>query len=299
VGFRLKKNESASAGVRRIAREEIDDALALLEKKGADPAETVHELRKRLKKIRAVVRLVREELGEEVFRRDNRTLRDLGRTLSPARDAAVRVSALERLKEEYPDEYPDGDMAELRKRFAARHRDAVRRLRRGSALSSLAGELRRLRRRVRAWPLSREGFPCLEAGLRRSFKDGRDGETEAYRSRTDEAFHEWRKRAKGLRYHVELLQPVWPRVMDDVEKALHELTDHLGDDHDLGELSRALRASSEPSRGKKSTRRVLDLIGRRRSELQAKARPAGARIYSEKPRVFATRMESYWDAWRS
>ncbi len=37
-------------------------------------------------------------------------------------------------------------------------------------------------------------------------------------SRTDEAFHEWRKRAKDLRYHVDLLEPVWPEVMENVEK---------------------------------------------------------------------------------
>ena len=71
MAFRLKKNEGASVGARRIAREEIEEAIELTG--DSDSAEAVPEIRKRLKKVRAVVRLVRGELGEEIFRRENAT----------------------------------------------------------------------------------------------------------------------------------------------------------------------------------------------------------------------------------
>jgi len=297
MGFKLKKNESSSVGIRRLAREGIDGAIELLEDEQTGPSERVHELRKTFKKIRAVLRLVREELPDEVYRRENLLLRDLGRRLSAARDAAVRVAALDLLRKTYHEDFPAGEMAPIRKRLVGRQRSAVRRVRNRASLSRIARDLRDLRRRIRTWPLTQDGFPGIERGLERTYRQGRRAEDEAYAVRSDEAFHEWRKRAKDLRYHVAILEPVWPEVMEHVEESLHELTDRLGDDHDLGDLRRVLETA--PAGNSKSVGRVMDLISRRRSELQAEARPLATRIYAEKPGVFTARIEAYWEAWRS
>jgi CHAD domain-containing protein len=298
VGFKLRKKESAGAGIRRVAREEIEDALEILEKKNADPEESVHELRKHFKRIRAVLRLVRDEVGEDVYRRDNGAVRELGRHLASARDASVRASALDRLRSTYEKNFPADRVSPIRRALASRRRAALARLRRGSTLSSISRELEALRARVRTWPIRREGFFCLEPGLRRGYRQGRTAEADAYATREDDAFHEWRKRAKDLRYHVELLAPVWPEAMKDFEKTLHGLTDHLGDDHDFADLRRALTTSPKLAQADAAAT-VTELIDRRRSELQAAARPVGARIYAEKPRAFGRRIGSYWEAWRS
>ena len=49
----------------------------------------MHETRKALKRLRALVRLLREELGEQAFERENAALRDVARRLAGARDAEV------------------------------------------------------------------------------------------------------------------------------------------------------------------------------------------------------------------
>lgn len=299
MAYRLKKSESAGAGIRRIAREQIDEALDLLEEKDGDPEKTVHELRKRFKKIRAVARLVRDELGAEEYARSNETVRDLGRRLASVREGSVRASALERLRSTYEQDFPADRVSPIQKRLASRSRAALGRLKRGSTFPAIARELGGLRRRVRAWPIRREGFRCLEPGLRSGYRQGRERQAEAWASRTDEAFHDWRKRAKDLRYHAELLEPVWPETMKDVEKTLHTLTDFLGDDHDMADLRAALTTSSTLTGGVDGVTTVVELIDRRRSELQTAARPLGLRIYSEKPGAFSRRIESYWTAWRS
>jgi CHAD domain-containing protein len=299
MGFKLKKSESVGAGIRRVAREEIDAALELVEDRKADPEETVHELRKHFKKVRAVLRLVRDDLGEETYRRDNAAVRGLGRRLASARDAAVRVSALDRLRSEEEKDFPADRASALQRRLAARYRAALSRLRRGSTLGTMRRELEDLRQRVRAWPIHQEGFACLEPGLRRVYRQGRSGEKDAYATRADEAFHEWRKRAKDLRYHVDLLEPVWPETMKDMGKALHDLTDCLGDDHDFADLRRTLAESPALVAGQEGVAAIIERIDGRRSKLQTAARPLGVRIYSEKPDAFSRRMESYWTAWRS
>ncbi len=300
VAFKLRKRETAAQGIRRVAREEIDTALKLTKDKRLSPETVVHELRKQLKKLRAVVRLVEDGLGKQIAARDNKALRDLGRRLSPARDATVRVAAIDRLV----DGKKNGALKRLeavttiRKRLAARQTAALRIVRRNSDRAVIRRELESLRRRVRRWPLRKEGYDCLERGFRRSYRRGRSGLAEAYASRTDESFHDWRKRAKDLRYQVGLLEPVWPSIMEDFEKTLHKLTDRLGDDHDLADLRSFIRASPRLTSGADGFTPLIEEIDRRRSELQAKARPLGARIYPEKGRAFSRRVEKYWDAWR-
>jgi CHAD domain-containing protein len=303
VAFKLKKRETAAEGIRRVAREEIDTALALTKDKRSSPETVVHELRKQLKKLRAIVRLVEDELGERIADRDNQALRDLGRRLSPARDASVRVTAVRHLLDGKANGRPKRMEAvpadRIRKRLASRQAAALAHLRRNAELPAIRRELESLRRRVRRWPLRKEGFDCLERGLRRSYRRGRKGRAEAFASRTDEAFHDWRKRAKDLRYQVGLLEPVWPPIMKDFEKTLHDLTDRLGDDHDLADLRQVFRASPRLTSGGDGATPLIERIDSRRSDLQAKARPLGTRVYAEKAGAFSRRVESYWDAWKT
>lgn len=53
--------------------------------------DVAHDVRKRCKTVRALLRLIRDEVGKDVYRRENRALRDAARALSPVRDAAVLI----------------------------------------------------------------------------------------------------------------------------------------------------------------------------------------------------------------
>ena len=63
--YRLKRSESVDSGVRRIACEQIDEALEHLTQMSAeDSRSAVHEARKNAKKFRGLVRLVRPALRD-------------------------------------------------------------------------------------------------------------------------------------------------------------------------------------------------------------------------------------------
>src|SRR5262249_49432691 len=156
-------------------------------------------------------------------------------------------------------DFPADGAAKVKQRLAARRGAALRPLRRRPAFSAIGRELVALRRRVRAWPIRRAGFDGLASGLREIYRQGRKSETRAYSSRTDEDFHEWRKRSKDLRYGAELLEPLWPETMKDIEQALHDLTDRLGDDHDLAELRKTLSASTKLVEGANGVDTILAL----------------------------------------
>src|SRR5262245_56233503 len=98
--FEVKPGEALGHAVRRAARREIEDLLAQL-KAGPRHRTAVHEARKSSKKVRALIRLVRDAIGEKRYRRANQTLRDAVRPLAPVRDAEVLVHTLDQLGERF------------------------------------------------------------------------------------------------------------------------------------------------------------------------------------------------------
>lgn len=65
MAYRLRPGEPVSDGLRRSAREQLDQAIDELSTRvGDDPVDAVHEARKALKKARSLLRLGRATLGE-------------------------------------------------------------------------------------------------------------------------------------------------------------------------------------------------------------------------------------------
>lgn len=114
----------------------------------------------------------------------------------------------------------------------------------------------------------------------------------------DAAIHDARKRGKYLWYHVRLLSGAWPGPLEALATALHRLSDYLGADHDLAELSRLLHEDPELSDRRQPREAILKMIDERQAELRSAADPLGRRIYWEKPSVFCARLSGYWETWR-
>ena len=107
---------------------------------------------------------------------------------------------------------------------------------------------------------------------------------EAFECKTAEAFREWRKRAKYHWYHMRLLREVWKEPMEGRCKALDELADILGDEHDLAVFRGVLTAGADEFGGRREVHMLLALIDRRREMLQTEAATLGERLFVEKPK---------------
>jgi CHAD domain-containing protein len=285
--YRLKESEPLPEGIGRAARGRIDHALDELRgKSDSSPEEAVHEARKDMKKLRALLRLLRGELGKETFARENACFRDAARELSGTRDSDVMLETLGTL------ELPPGVGFELRKSIVegqARNggEDRAGAARRADEI------LKEARKRVQDWPLERDSFDAVAGGLKRAYRRGRRDLAAARSEPTVESLHEWRKRAKELWYHHTLLRDLWPPVMNAVGDQAHDLSDLLGDDHDLAVLAAWVRehADAEPE--------FFEAVEGRRAQLQGKAFELGAVLYAEKPSAFARRIEGLWAANRT
>jgi CHAD domain-containing protein len=287
--------EPVSDEVRRVACGRIDHAIDELRgNSDSSRAQAVHEARKDMKKLRALLRLMRGELGDELYAHENACFRDTARQLSGVRDADVMILTLADLERRYG-ELP-GAARRLRPALVA-HRFRVSA---GSMRPGVQGAIDTLteaRERVADWPLDTEGFEAFEDGLGRIYRQGRKAFRRAQELPSPEHMHEWRKRVKDLWYHVSLLQEAWKPVMSALADEAHELADRLGDEHDVSVLIEWAHRHASALNGADPMLRGFDVIGAsRRRELQQEAFDYGGRLYADKPSRFVSRIEGWWDA---
>jgi CHAD domain-containing protein len=283
--FRLRDGEPVPEGLRRIACGQLGLSIARLEGDSGEPlGVAVHETRKSLKRLRATVRLARDELGDEVYRRENAAFRDAGRRLAGARDSQVLLETLDALSERYPDQAPRARFVRYRKTLAEEHAAAQRRLQDGAAIGEVLGALRAARARVAGWPLEREGFDALAPGLRRIYRRGR-GEFRAARREDPggERLHELRKRVKDLWYASQIVGPASPKKTRKIARRAHELSNLIGEDHDLAILAQRASERGDQFDDDAAVRELARLIERRRSRLQREAMGLAQRLFRKKP----------------
>jgi CHAD domain-containing protein len=285
--YKLKEGETVPRGIARIARGRIDHAMDELEgRTGSSPEEAVHEARKDMKKLRAVVRLVRAEIGDNVYRRENACFRDAGQELSGVRDADVMLATLAKLEQEIP-EAAAGDLRQALEAHKLRTAAGTRE----QASVQVVEILATARRRIGRWPLDEDGFEAVAGGLERIYRRGRKDFRSARTEPTTENLHEWRKRVKDLWYHLTILRTAWPPVMDALADEAHALSEQMGDDHDLAVLLLWAEGHAPAS-----AVAIAGPVDRRREELQAGAFELGARLYADKPGAFMRRLERWWGA---
>ena len=300
MSYMLEPDESLSPGLKRIIHEQIDDAIESLRNLGDDPHDAIHDARKRFKKVRAAIRLVRDEVGEEVYKRENVCYRDAGRALSDIRDSYVKIETVDMLADHYADHLDDDAFAGTRERLVDAHHALRQRIVHEEAVpAQVADTIEAARARIAALPIGREDYGGIRDSIHRVYKRGYRGLAHSYEKPLPENFHEWRKRVKYLWYHLRILNPLWPDLFEEWADEVHDLSDYLGDAHDLAELR--ARIEAEPSLCPDEAERelLLGLADRRRSELEAAAHPLGRRIYAEAPEDFVRRMGGYWQAWQA
>ncbi len=287
MGYALKRaDRSSGAAVRRIADELLSRSIALAEGPPEPALSRVHEIRKRLKKARALLRLVRP--GFPGYAAENAALRDTGRMISQARDAEVLVATLAALAEGAG----RGDQAALRRAAAvigpgAETADALP--------GALAPALRGIRKRAADWKTGHGGFRAFRPGIEDALAAAARAQVRALKAPGDEAVHEWRKRVKDHWYHARLLSAIWPEAMAPRIAAAGALGEMLGEAQDLAVLSARI-VGTPLAPDDRAT--ILRLAAARAENIRARSRMLGRRLFAEPPGHVADRWEGWWAIWR-
>ncbi len=290
MAFRLKHREPLGQGIARVYKGEGKAALqAALGEEGTDTATRVHEIRKHLKKMRALLRLVLKGISGPAFRKENHRLRDIGRRLSDMRDAEVRIHTFDRLREQCfagEKRFPE-IRAELARKTTACTRDA------GGALADLAQTLGAAMTKGPLPEARAFGSQDLCASLLGTYQKGRAALRSACKEPTHDRLHELRKRSKDLWYDVRLLERGFPEFLKPQARELKQLTTSLGECLDLALLRDALAAPTWKPDTAPARKHLGQLIEGRQQRMQRASLDLASRFYAEAPRKFAKRLAAY------
>lgn len=294
--FQIQKAENSSQAVKRIIKEEIDETLRQLTEAKIELDTAVHETRKCIKRIRAVLRLIKEEIGQSNFDRENAAYRDAAREISALRDTTVMVETLDLLQ---PGETssPTAELFPITRQKLVEIKDQSQAdfFNQQDPIQKIVSRLSRASERVDALPISLHNFDLFSAGLTTTYRLGRKRMNEAYdQGRSPEKFHEWRKRVKDFWHQIELFQPLWPPIFEGMANELHLLSDYLGEAHDAAVLASYIGDNGEKFKAEPQLNQLLEKLHQRQQNLETAACPLGRRLYAEKPTQFVQRLATYW-----
>ena len=290
MAYRLQRGESVPEGLRRIAQEQLTSAAGLLRQATARTRDdAIHEARKSVKKVRAILRLMRVELGR-AYPVENRRLRDLALRLSVYRDAAVMIETLDQLGEHYKEQSAGRALAAIRRGLVEDQRRLQSGSRMAAAMRRAADALTAAAAGVSRWRLVMDGPVALAPGMETAYRRGQKAMAAARRHTRAEHCHEWRKRVKDHWYHLRLLEERWDAAARAREKSLKELETWLGEHHNLEVLSARLGAERLGAAKAEELRFCRGLVRDWQRELRSRALKLGQRLYREQPELFRRRL---------
>ncbi|MBI3703042.1 MAG: CHAD domain-containing protein [Rhizobiales bacterium] len=291
IGGAAQGDSSFGDGLAAAGRSIIADARRALADPELSEPEAVHEVRKALKRWRALLRLLARPLGEQADQM-RAEARELMRALSGARDAQSTLDALADLRKvELP--FSTTSVETMRQRMTE-IRDAAEQHSFSQPMRErLSRYLDYATLSLERWPLEAIDFDTVADALTSTYRRARQLLPDNWRDPDAEHLHDLRRRVVEHRHQMDLIEHLWPRLGQMWAEEAQRLRNRLGACQDLAVLGN-FTGPHQPLAPWRS--RLAPLIAARRvAHLKTAARLAG-RLFAEKPKAFRKRVAALWTA---
>jgi CHAD domain-containing protein len=291
MAFQLRSNESVSDGLQRLARKELRCARSAVDGDRTPNDDAIHEARKSVKKVRAILQLIEDDGGRGLGRSEKR-LRSVNRTLSELRDAAAMIETLAALRKRHPRLFSRTTFAQLRRKLVEQKRDATKEVEDGG-WKEIERQLQLVRRTAKGWRPAHRDAGALARGIRAAHRRGRKAMKCAQRDHRAENFHAWRKAIKALWYTLRLVEAADAKVRRDIQ-ALHLAEQWLGEDHNIVVLCQQLARDAAVCRDPPDLDRLRLVADRDQLRLREKTIAKAKTIYQRAPASYAHSVARAW-----
>lgn len=290
----LRPGQPVGDALRAIAGHLLAEAHDILEDDSREPAVAVHDIRKEMKRWRAMLRLLAPFLDEhnKNLRADARTL---ARKLTSARDAQSALDAFHDAIDatlHLPPTLAPTSLISIHTRLEERKKQNQSEIWDDETRQQLSDYITAASYQVSHWPLA-VTFEDLADRLAITYRRARKALPDDWEKASAEDLHELRRRVIEHRYQMELVEPAWPRLGRIWVDEAQRLRNRLGAFQDLAVLTH-LTGPHEPLSPWRS--RLLPLIVYRQAEHAKSAARVAARLFAESPKAFRRRLEALWDA---
>jgi len=291
--FCFKSNYGISGNIRQIAVQQVILARKHLTNPPDDDIHVGnHEARKCFKRLRGLLRMARPALGKKQYRQENICFRDAARSLSTVRDAQALVETFDLLEETYGLRVNFDRMRSLRVMLSERReRLSDDRSNLDERVKDVVEILDGSISSIDDWPLKDASSDDLAQGVQRVYRRACKGWKNAQKKQKPTELHDWRKRVKYLRYQFQLLKGLdkaWARYW---HKAFKNLSDLLGDYHDLVVLREKLDEMDETRLAPVAECEFRTLLREKQDSLYQNALECGAFLLKKKPKKIRKKIQ--------
>jgi CHAD domain-containing protein len=291
----LKPGEPVGGALRDIAAGAVAGARSILDDPARDPTTKVHDIRRALKRWRALLRMLRPHLREsgEALRFQ---ARDLARRLTVARDAQSAIDAFNDATEatlNLPIALPPRSLVTIQGRLHALRAENERNIWTDEIQKDLSDYLTAASWQISLWNLEVLAFSDLADMLTTTYRRARRSMPANWTAAAGEDLHDLRRRVVEHRYQMELIEPVWPRLGRIWVDEAQRLRTRLGKYQDL-EMLTAKTGPHQPLAHWRS--KLAPVIAHRKAEHVEAARKIATRLFAEPPKGFRRRLEALWEA---
>ena len=200
----------------------------------------LHQARKAIKRLRALLRLYRSAAPAPLKRCD-REFGTAARAIAGPREATALVETVDRFIAAYPKRIVDARLGEIRVELMRR----ADRIGEDVSIDDHIAEARTTfdaaMRELRRIDLSGADAGTLEHGVRKALKRWSGALDRARKKGGEEAFHDLRKAVKAHAAQLTLLEAFWPEDWRRRRKSVDDLGELLGELNDIHVMRDALR----------------------------------------------------------
>lgn len=293
MSFRIKLNKSAQANARRIAQEQVNASIGEIDDSNLPVKETVHQVRKRCKKVRGLLRLIRPSLGEK-YSTENQWYRDIARSVAGLRDGSVALDTFELVSQKSNDQVTLSSYESIRQELLNLQGEIVEQTDIKQRLTHIKTQLLVGSERLLLWKIKPRGFAGFKEGFKAIYRQAVEAMRSAIDSPAGTEMHEWRKHVKYHWYHCRMLQNIWPAMMKTRRDQLKELSEYLGDANDASVLASLLDNHRDKVENEKDIDNFLSLLEKHHSALSRKAFRLGKKLFAENDKSITKRFGQYW-----
>jgi CHAD domain-containing protein len=291
MAFRLRQEESVAVGLRRLAKKELDSARDQLRGAAGPRDEAIHEARKSIKKVRAILTVIKADDGRGLAG-CRKQLRKVNGTLSRLRDADAMLEILSKLETKHPHALDEHTYARIRRQLEAHKQDVAKAAHEEDVWTDVDRALRKLRKKAKWWQPTHRGFGAIAAGIDVTYRRGRKALARVRTHPRADDFHEWRKQMKALWYALRLVEACALGIRRDVS-LLHTAERWLGDEHNAVVLCAQLSKDASLC----DIEALRHAASRFQCELRQNAIARASRLYSRTPEQYLAHVKHAWKAW--
>lgn len=278
MSYSIKQNENVEKQSQKVAFSQLKKSIKEIENSTLGMAEKIHRLRKRCKKMRALLRVIRPELEEDtLYDEQNQYFKETANRFSATRDKKVLIDSFEKIISKYSlNKNRYIHILKSIESMQVQSKEAVQK-----QFDLYRAEYERNRKNIKRYTLKKKGPKALDKGLKKGYRKAKKLQKRAYATELDKDFHQWRKWVKYHWYQIRLIEKNKKCILGARADSLKVLAGILGEEHDLSVFKSYLQ-------GIKCKNKVdfIDCLKQEQDTLRSKAKKLGDKLFCEKKKKF-------------